>query len=59
MITAKLCDVNLREFLVEKEDAARLLARAGPGATLPILELEEGTLITSSLAICRFIVEIT
>jgi glutathione S-transferase len=42
-----------KESEVEKD----LLTRAGPGSTLPILELEDGNLLCSSYAIASYIAE--
>jgi glutaredoxin 2 len=59
MITADLCNIKLEEIVVGKDQESSLLNYAGPGSTLPILEVQKGVLITSSMAICRFMVEST
>jgi hypothetical protein len=47
MITANLCNIQLEEIVVEKEQELSLLEFAGPGSTLPILEVQKGVLITT------------
>jgi glutathione S-transferase len=42
----------------ESEEEKDLLTRAGPGATLPILELADGTLLCSSFAIASYLAEV-
>jgi glutathione S-transferase len=46
--------VNLREFEQRHPD----FLRKNPGGTVPVLELDDGTLLTESLAICHYLEEL-
>ena len=59
MIIAKASKVNLEEIVVQKdsEKEKELKAKCVTGFSLPMLELEDGTTLTQTTAICEYLAE--
>ena len=59
MIIAKASKVNLEEIVVQKdsEKEKELKGKCVTGFSLPMLELENGTTLTQTTAICEYLAE--
>ena len=59
MIVAKASNITLEEIVVENdsEKAKELKGKCATGFSLPFLELEDGTILTQTTAICEYLAE--
>ena len=55
MMVASLANIKLEEVVLDATAASQLLTKIGGGATLPVLESEEGPLISQTTAILQYL----